>query len=160
MVCALDVVCFADCCCSVVAERHFHFAHWKFCASRSLVARWGGGTPFWSAHWRLFASRSIVGRQWRNAFLLCALDVVCFAVCCCSAVAERLFALRTGHYSLRGLLLPGCGIPPFHSAHWRLFALRSVVVRWWRNAFFILHIGHSLLRNPLQLGNRGRARCA
>ena len=81
LVCALDIVCFADCCCSVVAERHFHFAHWKFCASQSLVARW-----------------------WQNAILVCALDIVCFADCCCPVMAYRHFVLRIGHYSLRELL--------------------------------------------------------
>ena len=94
----------------------------------------GGGTPFWSAHWVLFASRSLVARWGQNAILVCALDVACFADCCCSVVAERHFSLRTGHYSLRGLLLPGGGISPFWSAHWTLLASQSLVARLWHTA--------------------------
>ena len=39
----------------------------------------------------------------RNTFLLCTLDVIGFAVCCCPAEAYRLFILRIENNSLRNL---------------------------------------------------------
>ena len=146
-------------CYSVVAERHFGLRIGCCCSCRLLLLG-RGGTPFWFAHWMLFALRSVVARLWHIAISFCALEVICFAVCCCSAG----------------------GISPFYSAHWMLLLLRTVVTRKGRIAIlvctldvvcfavcccpavayrhFILRLGHSLLRNPLQLGNRGRARCA
>ena len=178
LVCALDVVCFAVCCCPAGAYRHSTLRIGGCCSCRLLLLGWGG-TPFWSAHWMLLLLRTVVTRQGRNAILVCALGVVCFAVSCCSAggispfysahwrllllqtvvtrqgriailvcalgvvcfavsccpvVAERHFALHFGHCLLCGLLLPGGGGTPFWSAHWMLFASRSLVARWWRNA--------------------------
>ena len=133
MVCALEVVCFAVFCCSVVAERLFALRI-GCCLLRGLLLPSRGVSPFDSAHWMLLALQSLVARLWHIAILFCALDVVCFAVCCCSAVAERHFGLRIGCCLLCSLLLPGCGILPFYSAHWRLFASRSVVARWWHIA--------------------------
>ena len=90
LLCALEVVALADCCYSVGAERHFGL-HIGCCLLRGLLLFGGGGTPFWSAHWTLLASRSVVARWWHIAILFCALEVICFVVCCCSVVAERLF---------------------------------------------------------------------
>ena len=129
----------------------FWFAYWMLFASRSLVARRGayrhstlriggccscrllllgrGGTPFCSALWTLLALQSLVARLWHIAILFCALEVICFAVCCCSVVAERHFVLHIGHCLLRGLLLSGSGGTPFWSAHWTLFASQSLATR-------------------------------
>ncbi len=91
-----------------------------------LLLGWGG-TPFWSAHWTLLASRTVVTRQWRNAILVCALDVVCFAVFCCSAGAYRHSTLRIGCCCSCELLLLGRGVSPFWFAHWMLFASRLLL---------------------------------
>ena len=101
-----------------------------------LLLGWGG-TPFWSAHWTLLASRTVVTRQWRNAILVCALDVVCFAVCCCPAGAYRHSTLRIGCCCSCELLLLGRGVSPFWFAHWVLFASRSVVARRGWNAILV-----------------------
>ena len=101
-----------------------------------LLLGWGG-TPFWSAHWTLLASRTVVTRQWRNAILVCALDVVCFAVFCCSAGAYRHSTLRIGCCCSCELLLLGRGGTAFWSAHWTLLASRTVVTRQWHIAILL-----------------------
>ena len=51
----------------------------------------------------------------RNTFLLCTLDVIGFAVCCCPAEAYRLFILRIENNSLRNPLQVGNqGAPGAH----------------------------------------------
>ena len=85
LLCTLDIACFAVSCCPAVAYRHFILRTGGYLLCGLLLFS-SGGTPFCFAHWTLFASRSLVVRQWRNAILVCALDIVCFAIPCNSAI--------------------------------------------------------------------------
>ena len=153
----------------------FWSAHWMLFASRSVVARRGayrhstlrigcccscrllllgrGGTPFCSALWTLLALRSVVARRGWNAILVCALDAVCFAVSCCSVVAERHFALHFGHCLLRGLLLPGGGHIAILLCALDVVCFAVCCYSVGAERHFGLRIGCCLLRGLLLLGS-------
>ena len=93
-----------------------------------------------------------INRSRHTDKLLGALDVIGFAVCCCSVGAERHFGLHTGHYLLRGLLLFSSGGTPFSFCTLDIvcFAVSCCPAVAYRH--FILRLGHYSLRGLLLPG--------